>query len=123
MMRIEGFRADGHPPRRAGSRPLTRVVPGRILDRAAAPAAVVPDGVTLMGWTTGIRSVLARTGLVAAPLEPHEFESAMHMLYAPPPGASLATVPNIVTPVTSERCGRDGCDRPRSDPIHRLPEA
>jgi hypothetical protein len=61
-------------------------------------------------------------GLVAAPLEPHEFESAMHMLYTPPPGASLATVPNIVTPVTSERCARDGCGRPPADPIHRLPE-
>ena len=86
-------------------------------------AAIVPDGVTLMGWTTGIRSALARTGLVAAPLEPHEFESAMHLLYVPPAGASVATVPNVVTPRSSDRCARDGCDRPRSDPIHRLPDA
>jgi len=68
---------------------------------------------------TGIRSGLARMGLAAAPLEPHEFESAMHMLFAPA-APSMASVPNVVTPVSSTRCARDGCDRPRADPIHRL---
>ncbi len=53
------------------------------------------------------------------PLGPHEFESAMHMLFTP--GApSIASVPNVVTPITSARCARDGCDRPQADPIHRL---
>ncbi len=47
----------------------------------------------------------------------------MHLLFDPASaGPSVATVPQIVTPVTSERCARDGCDRPRSDPIHRIPE-
>ena len=68
---------------------------------------------------TAIRSGLARMGLAAAPLEPHEFESAMHMLFAPA-APSMASVPNVVTPVTSARCARDGCDRLRADPIHRL---
>jgi hypothetical protein len=68
---------------------------------------------------TGIRAGLARMGLAAAPLEPHEFESAMHMLFAPA-APSMASVPNVVTPVSSTRCARDGCDRPRADPIHRL---
>jgi len=68
-----------------------------------------------------IRSGLVRMGLAAAPLEPHEFESAMHMLFAPA-APSMASVPNVVTPVSSARCARDGCDRPRADPIHRLPE-
>ena len=54
-----------------------------------------------------------------AHLEPHEFESAMHMLFAPA-APSMASVPNVVTPVPSARCARDGCDRPRADPIHRL---
>ena len=69
-----------------------------------------------------IRSAIARMGLVGQPLEPHEFESAMHLLFAPAPGPSVSTVPNIVTPSTSARCTRDGCDRPRADPIHQLPE-
>ena len=68
---------------------------------------------------TAIRSGLARMGLAAAPLEPHEFESAMHLLFAPA-APSLASVPNVITPVSSARCARDGCDRPRADPIHRL---
>jgi hypothetical protein len=68
----------------------------------------------------GIRSALARMGLIGRHPEPHDFETSMHMLYAPP--TSVASVPNIVTPTSTERCARDGCDRPRSDPIHRLPE-
>jgi hypothetical protein len=68
-----------------------------------------------------IRSSLASLALARGPSSPHEFESAMHMLFAPA-SPSLASVPNVVTPVTSARCARDGCDRPRSDPIHRLPE-
>jgi hypothetical protein len=75
-----------------------------------------------MEAVTHLRAVLVRMGLAAAPLEPHEFESALHLLFAPAPGPSVATVPNIVTPTTSARCTRDGCDRPRADPIHRLPE-
>jgi hypothetical protein len=71
---------------------------------------------------TGIRSGLARLGLAAAPLEPHEFESSMHMLFAPA-APSMASVPNVVTPVTSARCARAGCDRPRADPSHRLGHA
>ena len=88
------------------------------------------DGVTVrpgaMRWLpmsgkASMRSALARMGLVAEPLGPHEFESAMHMLFAPA-SPSLASVPNIVTPVESTRCARSGCDRPRADPIHLLPE-
>jgi hypothetical protein len=70
----------------------------------------------------GVRSALARMGLAAPPVEPHEFESAMHLLYAPAPGPTVASVPNVITPATSARCAREGCDRPQSDPIHRLPE-
>ena len=75
-----------------------------------------------MARLSGIRSALARVGLIAGPLEPHDFESAMHMLFAPPTGPGFATMPNVVTPITSSRCARDGCDRPRSDSIHRPPE-
>ena len=74
-----------------------------------------------MTGKANIRSGLARLGLAAEPLEPHEFETAMHLLYAPA-APSLASVPNIVTPSTSARCAHDGCDRPRADPIHRAPE-
>ena len=68
-----------------------------------------------------VRSTLARLGLVAPPLEPHEFEVAMHLLAR---GAStpVAQVPNIVTPTETAHCGRDGCGRVRSDPIHTIPE-
>jgi hypothetical protein len=75
-----------------------------------------------MARMNGIRSALARTGLVAEALRPHEFESAMHMLFAPAAGPSVASVPNVVTPVTSATCARDGCGRPRADAIHRVPE-
>jgi len=68
-----------------------------------------------------MRSTLARLGLAREPLGPHEFESAMHLLFAPA-APSIASVPNVVTPVSSERCARDRCDRPRADPIHRLAE-
>ncbi len=66
------------------------------------------------------RSALARFGLAHEPLEPHEFEGAMHLLFAPA-APSIASVPNVVTPV-STMCAHDGCDRPRADPIHRLAE-
>ena len=68
-----------------------------------------------------IRHALASAGLVREPLESHEFESAIHLLFNPA-GPTVASVPNIVTPSTSARCARDGCDRPRSDLIHRIPE-
>ncbi|HEU0243268.1 MAG TPA: hypothetical protein VFQ75_05140 [Candidatus Limnocylindrales bacterium] len=71
---------------------------------------------------TRIRSGLARTGLVAVPLRPHEFESGIHMLYRPPVGPTVASVPNMVTPADSARCARARCDRPRADPIHRIAE-
>ena len=51
-----------------------------------------------MSGKASMRSALARMGIVAEPLGPHEFESAMHMLFAPA-SPSLASVPNIVTPV------------------------
>lgn len=68
-----------------------------------------------------IRSALARIGLAAEPLGPHEFESAQHLLFAPA-GPTVASLRNIVTPITSSQCAHDGCDRPRADPIHRLPD-
>ena len=74
-----------------------------------------------MPGMTSVRSALASMGLVSEPPGPHEFESAMHLLFAPA-APSPASVPNVVTPVTSERCARQGCDRPQADPIHRLPE-
>jgi hypothetical protein len=71
----------------------------------------------------GVRSALVRAGLVRPPFEPHEFERDMHMLYAPAPGPSVASVPNPITPRSSaERCARDGCGRPVNDPIHRVGE-
>jgi hypothetical protein len=48
----------------------------------------------------GIRSALARMGLIGRHPEPHDFETSMHMLYAPP--TSVASVPNIVTPTSTE---------------------
>jgi hypothetical protein len=69
----------------------------------------------------GIRDALASAGLIRKPLEPHEFERAIHLLFNPA-APSPASVPNIVTPSTSARCARDGCDRPRGDLIHRIPE-
>ena len=76
----------------------------------------------MMATMHGLRSMLARMGLVAAPLEPHTFESAMQLLSHPrSAGPSVATVPHIVTPTSSdERCER--CDRTSNDPIHRIPE-
>jgi hypothetical protein len=68
-----------------------------------------------------IRSTLARMGLVAPPLEPHDFELAMHLL-ARGTSTPVAQVPNIVTPTETAVCGRDGCGRVRTDPIHRIPE-
>ena len=70
----------------------------------------------------GVRSTLTRMGLVAPPLEPHEFEVAMHLLAR---GAStpVAQMPHIVTPTDSAQCSRDGCGRVRTDPIHTIPEA
>jgi hypothetical protein len=68
-----------------------------------------------------LRSGLARAGLVSPPVEPHEFEVAMHLLSHPASsGPSIATVPHIVTPTTSSRCARSGCDRVRNDPIHHI---
>jgi hypothetical protein len=56
-----------------------------------------------------------------AHLEPHEFESAMRMFSQPPAaGPSIATVPTVMTPVTSTDCARQGCGRARNDPIHRI---
>ena len=56
-----------------------------------------------------------------AHLEPHEFESAMRMFSQPPAaGPSIATVPTVMTPVTSTECARQGCGRARNDPIHRI---
>ena len=69
-----------------------------------------------------IRSALVRAGLIAPPVEPHEFVTAMHLLSHPAPGPSVATVPHIVTPNESARCARDGCDRVRTDSIHTIPE-
>jgi hypothetical protein len=71
---------------------------------------------------TMIRSALVRAGLLSPPVEPHEFETAMHLLSHPASGPSVATVPHIVTPNASARCARDGCDRARTDPIHTIPE-
>ena len=68
-----------------------------------------------------IRLVLADLGLFRRPLEPHEFETAMHMLFNPAAGTVGAT-PNVVTPSSSAECAHDGCDRPRADPIHRIVE-
>jgi hypothetical protein len=77
-----------------------------------------------MSVLSAIRSALASAGLVSPPLEPHEFEVAMHLLSHPASaGPSVATVPNIVTPTESAHCARDGCDRARHDPIHTIPEA
>jgi hypothetical protein len=71
-----------------------------------------------------IRSALVRAGLISPPLEPHEFETAMHLLsHTASAGPSVATVPNIVTPTESAHCARDGCDRARHDPIHTIPDA
>jgi hypothetical protein len=69
-----------------------------------------------------IRDVLADMGLVRRPPEPHEFETAMHMLFNPAAG-TVGSTPNIVTPPSSAGCARDGCDRPRDDAIHRIAEA
>lgn len=69
----------------------------------------------------GLRDLLVNARLARGPLEPHEFESAIHLLFNPA-APSMASVPNIVTPATSALCARDGCDRPRADPIHRIPE-
>ena len=70
-----------------------------------------------------VRSALARAGLVAPPLAPHEFEVAMHLLSHPASaGPSVATVAHIVTPTESAHCAHDGCDRVRTDPIHTIPE-
>jgi hypothetical protein len=56
-----------------------------------------------------------------AHLEPHEFESAMRMFSQPPAaGPSIATVPTVMTPVTSTECARKGCGRATNDPIHRI---
>ena len=71
----------------------------------------------------GVRSVLVRAGLMSPPFEPHEFERAMHMLANPASGGgpSIATVAHPVTPMSSsERCARDGCERPANDPIHKV---
>lgn len=76
-----------------------------------------------MSNVSKVRSVLVGLGLADERLAPHDFESAVHLLYAPAPGPTVASVPNIVTPATSARCVHDGCDRPRSDPIHRPAEA
>jgi hypothetical protein len=73
------------------------------------------------GRMPSIHDALIRAGLVREPLEPHEFERGIHLLFNPA-GPTVASVPNIVTPSTSARCTRDGCDRPRGDAIHRLPE-
>ena len=69
-----------------------------------------------------IRAALVRAGLVAPPLEPHEFEVAMHLLSHPTAGPSAAAVPHIVTPTSSARCAHEGCDRVPGDPIHTIPE-
>ena len=68
-----------------------------------------------------VRSSLARMGLVSPPLEPHEFEVSMHLL-ARGLSTPVAMVPNIVTPTETAHCGRDGCGRIRTDPIHTIRE-
>ena len=75
-----------------------------------------------MGIMRRVRSALIRMGLASPPYEPHEFERAMQMLTHPPSaGPSVATVPHVMTPMTSsERCARDGCGRPFNDPIHQF---
>ena len=69
-----------------------------------------------------VRSALARAGLASPPLEPHEFQVAMHLLSHVAPGPTVASVPHIVTPTSSARCAREGCDRVPGDPIHTIPE-
>ena len=68
-----------------------------------------------------IRSTLARLGLVTPPLEPHDFEVAMHLL-ARGTSTPIAMTPNIVTPTATAVCAREGCGRGGGDPIHRMPE-
>jgi hypothetical protein len=75
-----------------------------------------------MGPLTSMRSALVRAGLASPPVEPHQFEIAMHLLSHPASGPSVATVPHVVTPTESAHCARDGCGRGRSDPIHRIPD-
>jgi hypothetical protein len=72
----------------------------------------------------GVRRALARLGLADEPLDPgetHEFENDMQMLFAPAL-PSIASVPNVLTPIKSEKCARAGCDRLRADPIHAVSE-
>ena len=46
----------------------------------------------------------------------------MQMLSHPPSaGPSVATVPHVMTPVSSSaRCAREGCGRPMNDPVHQV---
>jgi hypothetical protein len=70
-----------------------------------------------------LKGLLARIGRGAAPLEPHAFESAIHLIPQPPAsGPSITTVPTAITPITSTECARHGCGRPKGDPIHRIAE-
>jgi hypothetical protein len=48
-----------------------------------------------------LKGLLVRVGLAAPPLEPHAFESAIHLIPQPPSaGPSIATVPTAITPMT-----------------------
>jgi len=114
---------------------------GRLSDRSAA--ILIVARFPLIGLAVGIFSgvnvatIVALVVLMSIPalllyrwtlnrirkahLEPHAFESAMRMFSQPPAaGPSIATVPTVMTPVTSTECARQGCGRARNDPIHRI---
>jgi hypothetical protein len=116
---------------------------GRLSDRSAA--ILIVARFPLIGLAVGIFSganvatIVALVVLMSVPalllygwtlnrlrkahLEAHAFESAMRMFSQPPSaGPSIATVPNLMTPVTSTECARAGCGRARNDAIHRIPE-
>jgi hypothetical protein len=77
-----------------------------------------------MGVMGRIQSALVRAGLARPPFEPHAFERTMTMASHPPSaGPSIATVPHVITPTSaSTLCTREGCGRPKSDPIHQVGE-
>jgi hypothetical protein len=75
-----------------------------------------------VGILNRVHASLVRAGLAKPPFEPHEFERSMAMASHPPSaGASIATVPHVITPTSaSTLCTREGCGRPKSDAIHQI---
>jgi len=70
-----------------------------------------------------VRSALVRAGLARPPLEPHDLERDMHLLYVPGPGSPVASVPHPVSPLSStERCARAECGGCTNDPTHHIAE-